>query len=142
MAGNGHDFDDSRFYFALTLQAPLLLPDQDVHPDWCIREDHDDWKRVFPGVAALSGARLEFIQHRFAQVTGWSSLWQLPKPTLRALAAGGVYLFSTTTGRCDVEPVAEELEFSGAGLFRAEGFGAINVSDPFHREVKRHGNTV
>ncbi|MGH7960264.1 MAG: type III-B CRISPR module-associated Cmr3 family protein, partial [Candidatus Binatia bacterium] len=139
---NGN-LETSRTYFVFTLQAPLILPDQDVYPDWCIRKGRNgDWKRVFLSVAALSDARLEFAQHRFTQVTGWSSLWQLPKPTLRALAAGNVYVFSTTANVSAVEPIAGELEFLGAGLFRPEGFGAINVGDPFHREVTIHGDTA
>jgi CRISPR-associated Csx10 family RAMP protein len=136
-------FEPNRTYFTLALQAPLILPEQDVCPDWCIREGDDgNWKRIFPGIAALPDARLEFVQQRFTQVTGWSSLWQLPKPTLRALTAGSIYVFSTTEQISGVVPTAEELEFSGAGLCRAEGFGAINVSDPFHQEVVNHGDST
>jgi CRISPR-associated Csx10 family RAMP protein len=136
-------FESSRTYFSLTLQSPLLLPDQDVQPDWDVWEsDRGVWTGRFPSVATLPGIRLEFLQHRFTQVSGWSSLWQLPKPALRALAAGSVYIFSTTVPTDAVRPIAEELEFSGAGLFRAEGFGSVNVSDPFHREVQSYGDTA
>lgn len=141
---SGCRLDERRTYFTVTLQAPLLLPDQDVYPEWRLGPSYDDWKRVFPLLAPapagpLAETHLEFVQHRFTQVTGWSSLWQLPKPALRALAAGSVYLFSTKAGLSEVAPVAADLEFAGAGLRRAEGFGAIYVSDPFHREVQPHG---
>jgi len=140
-AGSTPDVD--RFYFTLTLQSPLVLPDQDVHPDWSIVEGDDgDWTLIFPGVAALPCARLEFFQHRFTQMTGWSTLWQLPKPSLRAFAAGSVYVFSTTADLTAIEPVAKEIEFSGAGIFRSEGFGAINISDQFHREVVNDGDST
>ncbi|MEW6574337.1 MAG: RAMP superfamily CRISPR-associated protein [Bacillota bacterium] len=138
MAGNLLEEEEKkRIYFVITTQSAVVLPDQDVCPDWHIREgDQGGWQSIFPRLTSLRDSRLEFFQHRFTQVTGWSTLWNLPKPALRAIAPGSVYLFSTAAEPADLEAVAAELEFSGGGLFRAEGYGALNVSDPFHREVR------
>ncbi len=135
--------EKDRVYFTLTLQSPLILPEQNINSDWCIQEGSGGiWRYIFPTIATLADSNLEFIQHRFTQVTGWSSLWQLPKPTLRAVAGGSAYVFSTTASLTIIESIAKELEYTGAGLHRAEGFGAINVSDPYHREVQTHGDSI
>lgn len=66
-------------------------------------------------------------------VGGWHSLWQRQKPADVAVVMGGVYLFQAAeelTG----EQCARlaELQLSGIGERRAEGFGQLRVCDEFH----------
>ena len=69
-------------------------------------------------------------------VGGWSDAWGLPKPTSMAADAGSVYVFKTD----DIEGWADALEMieaHGIGDRREEGFGAVRICDPFHREVRQ-----
>jgi len=68
-------------------------------------------------------------------VTGWSEAWGLPKPTALAAVAGSVFVFHTKDAHPWHEPLAK-MEVYGIGARREEGFGAVRVCDPFHREVE------
>jgi CRISPR-associated protein Csx10 len=68
-------------------------------------------------------------------VAGWSDAWGLPKPPALAAVAGSVYVFRTD----DIgawHDALTKIEAHGIGARHEEGFGAVRVCDPFHREVE------
>jgi hypothetical protein len=72
------------------------------------------------------------------RVSGWSELWGTPKANDYAIDTGSVFLFS-----CRLDPdddtllrLLYDMEQRSIGQRRAEGFGRILISDPFHREVE------
>ena len=69
------------------------------------------------------------------RVTGWNELWGTPRMNEYAIDTGSVFLFSSTVEMN--EPLCEalfKLEEEGIGERRAEGFGRLRISDPFHLE--------
>jgi len=66
---------------------------------------------------------------------GWQELWGLPLMEEYAIDAGSVFLFAVTRPLDDtLARTLCGLEEHGIGQRRAEGFGRICISDPFHRE--------
>lgn len=128
--------EDNRFYFALTLHSPVIL-----------RDDLLRYQGTISGEALATHARLSSETLKFEQihqvasmerVTGWNTLWGTPRTQEYAIATGSVFLFAST------EKVSEDLleklfalENQGIGERRAEGFGRICFSDPFHLEEDR-----
>ncbi len=123
------------FYFAITLQSSSILCDAFLRykktldpaslyellklPDTF---SSDTFERVYQSVG---------IQ----RVTGWNELWGTPRPTDHALELGSVFLFSCKQELDDKLIAAlQALEEEGIGRRRAEGFGRISISDPFHLE--------
>jgi CRISPR-associated protein Csx10 len=128
------------FYFALTLHSPLIL--------------HDDLLRYRTTIDIealldlLARTRLERLPRdtfppkpllyqaaSTRRVSGWNDLWGTPRTNEYAIDTGSVFLFA-----CNVKPdeallqALFRLEEEGAGRRRAEGFGRVCVSDPFHLE--------
>ena len=71
------------------------------------------------------------------RITGWNELWGTPRANDIAIDSGSVFLFASQ------KPLDEDLadrlytlEEEGIGRRRAEGFGRICISDPFHLEVE------
>lgn len=68
-------------------------------------------------------------------IGGWSAAWGLPKPTALAAVAGSVYVFRAPS----LSPwfnALDAIERRRLGARREEGFGAIRICDPIHREVE------
>ncbi len=65
-----------------------------------------------------------------------NDLWGTPRTNEIAIDAGSVFLFGSTLSKKDLEEALFGLEREGIGQRRAEGFGRVCVSDPFHCEVK------
>ncbi len=106
-------------YFSVTLESHALLVDAFLRPT---AELHLD----FPGVEPVARIARSHI------VRGWQAAWGLPKPDDTGLEMGSVYLFKYN-GNLDTltEPLTR-LTHTGIGLRREEGFGAVQVNDPFH----------
>lgn len=130
--------EDDRFYFALTLHSPVILRDDLLRYQGTISGE------VLATHAKLSSKTLRQI-HQVAsieQVTGWNELWGTPRTQECAMATGSVFLF-VSTGKASEERPDElleklfDLEEQGIGERRAEGFGRICFSDPFHLEEDR-----
>jgi CRISPR-associated protein Csx10 len=122
-----------RIYFTVTLHSRCLPPLRYGLPYASKEQLKED---LFP---TLRDYRLEFFLHRFEQISGWSTLWQLPKPVSVAIAAGSVYVFSSAEpieGGAILMERLRALEEEGIGERREEGFGRVQVCDPFHLEVK------
>ena len=116
---------------ALTLHAPAILCDPLLrhHGSIDVEMLHelsglpaDDVTRVYQAAST-------------ARVTGWNEIWGTPKLHECAIEPGSVFLFAWK-GDVDDElyQALFRLEESGIGLRRAEGFGRVCVSDPFHLE--------
>ena len=130
--------EDDRFYFALTLHSPVILRDDLLRYQGTISGE------VLETHAKLSAKTLWQI-HQVAsieRVTGWNELWGTPRTQECAIATGSVFLFVSTEKVSEEQPdgLLEklfDLEGRGIGERRAEGFGRICFSDPFHLEEDR-----
>ncbi|HEY0752691.1 MAG TPA: RAMP superfamily CRISPR-associated protein [Ktedonobacteraceae bacterium] len=119
------------FYFAITLTSATILRDPFLR--------YQKTLDVATLARLLDHARASFTLIYQAtgmqRVTGWNELWGTPRQHDYALEMGSTFLFASS-----VEPDAEllealyALEETGLGERRAEGFGRICVSDPFHLE--------
>ena len=133
-------------YFAVDLLTPALLNTADGTPTAQLTAGMLQQRAETLGFSHLSD--IEEVTCRDAAghdrvlmftaptiVSGWSAAWGLPKPTALAAVAGSVYVFRTQAIASWLEALAA-IEAHGLGERREEGFGAVRVCDPFHREVK------
>ena len=133
----------SPFYFALTLHSPAILSDgwqgyaTSIHAKTLLHGNDTLASRV--GLPAASLQRVyQFSSTR--RVTGWNELWGTPRANEIAIDTGSVFLFACTESLTEdrrqalIQALAQ-LEEEGIGRRKAEGFGRICISDPFHREV-------
>jgi CRISPR-associated protein Csx10 len=124
------------FYFALTLHSPLILRDDLLRYRGTIDEDtlrdllhlpRHPFTRVYQAASVR-------------RISGWHDLWGTPRTNEYAIDTGSVFLFASAIAPAEGEPSAAlwqelfRLEEEGAGRRRAEGFGRVCVSDPFHLE--------
>jgi CRISPR-associated protein Csx10 len=122
---------ESTFYFTLTLHAPAILHDALLRQRGSIDEEtlheltglpKDSFKRIYQAASVQ-------------RVTGWNELWGTPRVQEYAIETGSVFLFAfTTVPNEDLYQTLFRLEETGIGQRRAEGFGRVCVSDPFHLE--------
>lgn len=81
----------------------------------------------------FSGLRL--VRHVLvpAVARGWNARQGLPKEDEPAVGRGSVLLFQAEPGKVDaLLPRLKEAEEKGIGRRREEGFGRVQVCDPFH----------
>jgi len=124
-AAGGHA--QHEFYLPVTLTSDCLLPDAPGRYRLQITS------AVFREAFDVAGAELVYCNASRHLVTGWNSLWGLPKADEWAVAMGSVFLFGLPS-----EPDWNELaeaQNAGLGARRAEGFGAFRIADEFHWEV-------
>lgn len=70
-------------------------------------------------------------------ISGWNAAHQLPKWPDLAVNAGSVFvLLVPEAEKADALACLRQLELSGIGERRDEGFGQVKVGLPFHQEVK------
>jgi CRISPR-associated protein Csx10 len=123
------------FYFVLTLHAPFISCDQ------LLRYQGTIDGRVLAELPDLSSSTFKMI-HQVAggqRVTGWNELWGTPRINEYAIETGSVFLFESSIILENVQLHALfELEEDGMGRRRAEGFGRVCFSDPFHLEGETH----
>ncbi|MUN41080.1 RAMP superfamily CRISPR-associated protein [Actinomadura litoris] len=67
--------------------------------------------------------------YEVARTDSWHRKWRLPRPVLLGFAAGGCLTFAVEAGRIGADVLAE-VERSGIGERRGEGFGQIRINDP------------
>jgi CRISPR-associated protein Csx10 len=122
-------------YFALTLHSPVIACDDLLRYRGVIDEAMLGELLHVPA----DTFKLEYQNTSTRQVMGWNELWGMPRTKEVAIETGSVFLFSSTVeSREGQEALLEALfalEEAGVGRRRAEGFGRICVSDPFHLEV-------
>ncbi len=121
------------FYFAVTLHSPLILCDSLLRYQGMIDGD------TLASLAGLPPSNIELIYQAASvrRVMGWNELWGMPRTHEYAIETGSVFLFASSLDAEDaVLKLLFELEERGIGRRRAEGFGWVCVSDPFHVEVE------
>ncbi len=121
------------FYFALTLHSPLILCDD------LLRYRSTIDKALLETLTRKSSKKFHYVYQNTSirRVTGWNQLWGTPRTNEYAIETGSVFLFAylDNLDNALVEALFD-LEEQGIGRRRAEGFGRVCVSDPFHLEVE------
>jgi len=116
--------------FSLTLWSDAIVVDKWLRPVSTLSPDILAWQ------FRLNGLKSEYSGFaRVRQVHGWNVVHQLPKPVDWAIERGSCFLYRAEVDRNDRSELIkrlEELEKSGIGLRRNEGFGRVVVCDPFH----------
>ncbi|MEU5995864.1 RAMP superfamily CRISPR-associated protein [Spirillospora sp. NPDC047418] len=119
------------------LLSDTLVRDDRLAPS----DDPYDFARLLQrafAVAGADGVELEpILQERdrmptsygIARTDSWHRAWRLPRPVLLGFAAGSCLTFEVKAGRIGADVLAE-VERSGIGERRGEGFGQIRVNDP------------
>ncbi|MEV5575464.1 RAMP superfamily CRISPR-associated protein [Spirillospora sp. NPDC052269] len=119
------------------LLTDVLVRDERLAPS----DDPADFARLLEKALAASGAdgvKLDPVlmepglvptSYETARTDSWHRGWRLPRPVLLGFAAGGCLTFEVTAGRIGADVLAE-IERSGIGERRGEGFGQIRVNDP------------
>jgi CRISPR-associated protein Csx10 len=124
-------FTHAPLYIALTLHAPTILYDELLRYEGIISGER------LAVLAGLPADTFKLLYHSASmrRIMGWQELWGLPRMEEYAIDAGSVFLFAVTRPLDDtLARTLCTLEEQGIGQRRAEGFGRICVSDPFHRE--------
>lgn len=96
--------------------------------------------------AGAPGVRLEPVledddrvptSYEVRRTESWHRKWGLPKPSLLGPAAGGCVTFRIIAGRLAPDVLAE-VELTGVGLRRGEGFGQVRFNNRLLTEQGRH----
>ena len=117
------------YFFTVTLHSPLILSDEFLRYRSTIDANVLEELLEMP----VEGLEQVYQNTSIKQVMGWQELWGTPRANEYAIDTGSVFLF-----RCNAPKVIDalfKLEELGIGKRRAEGFGRICLSDPFHKEV-------
>lgn len=113
-------------YFTLTLESPAIVRDARLRPVQPEALDADT-------VGLPVGVERRGAWADTTVVQGWNAAWRLPKPDMPAIDTGSVFLFHAPTAMRDaVLDRLHEIDSSGIGERRVEGFGRVRVCDPFH----------
>ncbi len=122
------------FYFVLTLHSPAILCDELLRYRSTIDEDMlanmtklDEKENPFQFLYQSASIR---------RITGLNELWGTPRANDIAIDSGSVFLFESEKSLEDLANKLYTLEEEGIGKRRAEGFGRVYISDPFHLEVE------
>jgi CRISPR-associated Csx10 family RAMP protein len=132
-----------RYFFALTLHSPLILCDDLFRYHSTI--DTDVLKNLLESAIpeidyTVPELTRIYYTASMRSITGWQELWGTPRMSEHALDSGSVFLFA-----CSSPPdqnmlkALYALEEQGIGKRRAEGFGRVCVSDPFHQQTHQEG---
>ncbi|MGF2013966.1 type III-D CRISPR-associated RAMP protein Csx10 [Nostoc sp. DedVER01b] len=120
------DLPKNRVYFTLDFQADAILTEH--------------WRRTtvispemlqeFTGVSD-SSLQLHAAYSSYDYLSGWNSAWGLMKDVELITNKGSVYLFSTNQEILWIKAL-EYLEVKGVGDRTSEGFGNVQICNPFH----------
>ena len=125
-----------RFYFPITLQSDAIISDSQLCYQTAIDADY------LYRIGNLSDVTLIYQNASQRQVTGWNSLFELPKAVEWAISMGSVFLFGYDGAIDDCfYKKLYALEQTGIGKRKSEGFGQVTVADAFHCEVNEYEST-
>lgn len=129
-ASTDFKLDLGSFYFALTLYSPVILRDALLRYRGSINEE------ALGELLQLPADQFSLVYQSAStrRVTGWNDLWGTPRTNEIAIETGSVFLFESQLPQKKVEQALFKIESEGVGQRRAEGFGRVCVSDPFHLE--------
>jgi CRISPR-associated protein Csx10 len=120
------DFPENRTYFTLDLQADAILRE-----NWrCTTVISSEMLQQFTGVSD-SSLQLHAAYSSYDYRSGWNSAWGLMKDMELITNKGSVYLFSTAEKDLWSKAL-ENLEVKGVGDRTCEGFGSVQICNPFH----------
>ena len=125
------------FYFAVTLHSPIILRDALLRDAGTL--DTHTLAALLSSSSGIPSDMFDLLYQSAStrRVTGWNELWGTPRMNEFAIDTGSVFLFSSAIELSDqLCEALFKLEEEGAGERRAEGFGRLRVSDPFHLEEK------
>lgn len=121
----------NHFYFAVTLQSPSVLCDPYLRYQTIL-----DTKLLEKELGLRENTCKHIYQSTGMQrISGWNELWGTPRTNDYALEMGSTFLFAYI-GEVNTPffNALHALQERGIGRRRAEGFGRISISDPFHLE--------
>lgn len=115
------------FFLPVTLTSDCIIPD-------AVGRYHGQLAPEILTGYGCGHAELVYTNASLRRISGWNSLWGLPKADEWAMTMGSVFLF-----RFDSEPdfgILAQLQERGLGSRRSEGFGRVRIADAFHQEVQ------
>jgi CRISPR-associated protein Csx10 len=118
------------FYFAITLYSPTILCDTFMR--YCTTIDARALARELQ-ISTNTTFTLLYQATETQRITGWNEMWGTPRANDYAMETGSTFLFASSR-KLDNELLQAlyTLEETGLGRRRAEGFGRLCISDPFH----------
>jgi CRISPR-associated protein Csx10 len=122
------------FYFVLTLHSPAILCDELLRYRSTI--DKDMLAKMLDIDQEENPFEVLYRSASTRRITGWNELWGTPRANEIAIDSGSVFLFESKKPLEDLAHKLYTLEEEGIGKRRAEGFGRVYISDPFHLEVE------
>lgn len=126
------------FYFALTLSSAAILCDPFLRYQQTLDTATLGHLLGYPAAASTQIFTQIYQAVGIQRLAGWSDLWGTPRSSDYALEMGSTFLFASSRTLDDDKgkllDALYALEEAGIGRRRAEGFGRICVSDPFHLE--------
>lgn len=124
---------ENMFFFALTLQSPLILHDELLRYRGNL--DASTLEKLLD--CPLPGLERIYQNAAIRRLSGWQEMWGVPRTNEFAIEAGSVFLFACLERLSDEAYRAlYACEERGVGKRLAEGFGRISVSDQFHQEIE------
>jgi CRISPR-associated Csx10 family RAMP protein len=118
-------FAAPHFYFSLDLFSDAIILNELLNYDISLKSIIPEAKLLYENVAPF-------------KVMGWNSAIKLPKQTEWAVEKGSVAIFQVSELNNELVQRLYELEQNGIGIRKTEGFGLVQISDPFHWEVRTH----
>ncbi len=119
----------------MTLHSPLILRDSLLRYAGALDKQTLAALLDLPADTPEDTFELLYQSASTRRVTGWNELWGTPRTNEYAIDTGSVFLFSSAVEMnkqlCEA---LFKLEEEGTGERRAEGFGRLRISDPFHLE--------
>ncbi|MBW4634702.1 MAG: CRISPR-associated RAMP protein Csx10 [Iphinoe sp. HA4291-MV1] len=130
-----------RTYFTLDLQADAILTENwrrttVISPQMlCQAVELDDEFSQLRKEEQEDFLKLEVAYSSYNYRSGWNAAWGLMKDIELVTNRGAVYLFSTNQRDLWMDKL-KQLEWKGVGDRTCEGFGQIQICNPFHRVMR------
>ena len=122
-----------QFYFPITLQSDAIISDPQLRYQTVLNGEY------LHQVLDLADATLVYQNASTRRVFGWNALFGLPKAAELAISMGSVFLFGYNGAIDDAfYQNLYNIEQTGIGKRKLEGFGQVTVAETFHSEVNEY----
>ncbi len=122
-----------QFYFPITLQSDAIISDPQFRCQTALSGEY------LYQVLNLGDVTLIYQNASTRRVFGWNALFGLPKAAVCAISMGSVFLFGYNGITDDAfYQTLYNIEQTGIGKRKLEGFGQVTVADAFHSEVNEY----